>query len=249
MKNLPRTLVLKQLINHKDKVRRRASRILAPARSPPPDRPPPRISLTRCLPPNPRFTPLRNPLLSSRATRRTFVCTSRCASATSSAFSPPRSRTRTTRRSSPCTSRSWTRCGVWRIPRRSAFQPAHATLRNGIAAIGLCVPMLDLECPGADRLVDDLFEVMFQSVNPTNSSLVEEDVTKVLGTMLEEAEEMSPGTLGAILSAWCSPRAVKTRGARRRVRPRAQVREHPAARAAAFPRGCHQEQGRGEHVL
>ena len=47
--------------------------------------------------------------------------------------------------------------------------------------------MLDLECPGADRLVDDLFEVMFQSVNPTNSSLVEEDVTKVLGTMLEEA--------------------------------------------------------------
>ena len=89
-------------------------------------------------------------------------------------------------------------------PAASAFQPAHATLQN-VAAIGLCVPMLDLECPGADRLVDDLFEVMFQSVNPTNSSLVEEDVTKVLGTMLEEAEEVSPGTLGAILSRLVQP--------------------------------------------
>ena len=80
-------------------------------------------------------------------------------------------------------------------PGKEAFQPAHALLQN-VAAIGLLVPILDLTCPGADGLLSELFECLFESVNPTNSSLVEEDVTKVLGTMLEEAEDVSPEVLG-----------------------------------------------------
>ena len=41
-------------------------------------------------------------------------------------------------------------------PSAAAFQPAHALLQN-VAAIGLCVPMLDLECAGAESLVPQLF--------------------------------------------------------------------------------------------
>ena len=89
-------------------------------------------------------------------------------------------------------------------PSAAAFQPAHALLQN-VAAIGLCVPMLDLECAGAESLVPQLFEVLFAGVNPANSSLVEEDATKVLGTMLEEAEEVSPDVLGTILERLVQP--------------------------------------------
>lgn len=89
-------------------------------------------------------------------------------------------------------------------PGKEAFQPAHALLQN-VAAIGLLVPILDLTCPGADGLLSELFECLFESVNPTNSSLVEEDVTKVLGTMLEEAEDVSPEVLGVILERMVQP--------------------------------------------
>ena len=89
-------------------------------------------------------------------------------------------------------------------PGKEAFQPAHALLQN-VAAIGLLVPILDLTCPGADGLLSELFECLFESVNPTNSSLVEEDVTKVLGTMLEEAEDVSPEVLGVILEHMVQP--------------------------------------------
>jgi sister-chromatid-cohesion protein PDS5 len=89
-------------------------------------------------------------------------------------------------------------------PSAAAFQPAHALLQN-VATIGLCVPMLDLECPGAERLVPQLFEVLFAGVNPANSSLIEEDATKVLGTMLEEAEEVSPEVLTTILERLVQP--------------------------------------------
>jgi len=89
-------------------------------------------------------------------------------------------------------------------PSATAFQPAHALLQN-VATIGLCVPMLDLECSGAEKLVPRLFEVLFAGVNPANSSLVEEDATKVLGTMLEEAEEVSPEVLMTILERLVQP--------------------------------------------
>ena len=50
-------------------------------------------------------------------------------------------------------------------PSAAAFQPAHALLQN-VATIGLCVPMLDLECPGADRTGAELFEVLFAERQP-----------------------------------------------------------------------------------
>lgn len=89
-------------------------------------------------------------------------------------------------------------------PSTAAFQPAHALLQN-VATIGLCVPMLDLECPGAEGLVPQLFETLFAGVNPANSSLIEEDAMKVLGTMLEEAEEVSPEVLTTILERLVQP--------------------------------------------
>jgi sister-chromatid-cohesion protein PDS5 len=89
-------------------------------------------------------------------------------------------------------------------PTKSAFQCAHALLQN-IATIGLCVPMLDLECDGADGLVVELFQVLFETICPMNCSLVEEDVTKVLSTMLEEAEEVPPEVLHTILERLIQP--------------------------------------------
>ena len=44
--------------------------------------------------------------------------------------------------------------------------------------------MLDLECECAGALVVKLFQVLLDAVNPMNASLVEEDATKVLWTML-----------------------------------------------------------------
>jgi hypothetical protein len=32
------------------------------------------------------------------------------------------------------------------------------------AQIGLCVPMLDLECEGADDMVSELFKVLFETI-------------------------------------------------------------------------------------
>ena len=72
-------------------------------------------------------------------------------------------------------------------PSKSAFECAHALLQN-IAAIGLCVPMLDLEYEGSDASVPRLFSTLFDATNPSNASLVEEDVTKVLAIMIEEDE-------------------------------------------------------------
>jgi sister-chromatid-cohesion protein PDS5 len=46
--------------------------------------------------------------------------------------------------------------------------------------------MMDLECKGAEKLVPELFRVLFETISPDNASLIEEDVTKVLSTMLEE---------------------------------------------------------------
>jgi len=89
-------------------------------------------------------------------------------------------------------------------PSKSAFICAQALLQN-IATIGLCVPMLDLECEGADSLVVELFQVLFKTISPMNSPLVEEDVTKVLSTMLEEAEEVSPEVLHTILERLVQP--------------------------------------------
>ena len=89
-------------------------------------------------------------------------------------------------------------------PSKSTFECAHALLQN-IAAIGLCVPMLDLECEGADALVPQLFETLFDALNPSNAGLVEEDVTKVLAIMIEEDESTSPEVLHAVLERLIQP--------------------------------------------
>ena len=89
-------------------------------------------------------------------------------------------------------------------PSKSAFECAHALLQN-IAAIGLCVPMLDLECEGSDALVPRLFSTLFDATNPSNASLVEEDVTKVLAIMIEEDESTSPEVLHAVLERLIQP--------------------------------------------
>ena len=163
MKNLPRTLVLKQLINHKDKVRRRASRILAPARRP--LRSVPCRDSTRCLPPT-RVSPPRGPPLVALPAGRSSVRRA-CLSDVLRIFAPeePYENDETLK----SVYRVHGRDAVFGGSRGVAFQPAHAMPERRRHRSVL--PMLDLECPGADRLVDDLFEVMFQSVNPTNSSL------------------------------------------------------------------------------
>lgn len=66
------------------------------------------------------------------------------------------------------------------------FESAKSLLMN-IANIGLCVPMLDLECDGADTLVRDLFRVLLDAVNASNSTTVTEEISKVLTTMIEES--------------------------------------------------------------
>ena len=68
------------------------------------------------------------------------------------------------------------------------FEAAKSLLVN-IANIGLCVPMLDLECDGAETLVRDLFKVLMDSVNAANSTAVSEEISKVLATMIEESSD------------------------------------------------------------
>ena len=53
-------------------------------------------------------------------------------------------------------------------PSAAAFQPAHALLQN-VATIGLCVPMLDLECAGAELLTKSMTA---PAVRPFKSSQV-----------------------------------------------------------------------------
>ena len=65
--------------------------------------------------------------------------------------------------------------------------------------------MLDLECEGAGALVVKLFQVLLDAVNPMNASLVEEDATKVLWTMLEESEDVGPEILSAIMERLVQP--------------------------------------------
>ncbi len=66
------------------------------------------------------------------------------------------------------------------------FEAAKSLLVN-VANIGLCVPMLDLDCAGAETLVRDLFKVLLDSTNASNSTAVAEEVGKVLSTMIEES--------------------------------------------------------------
>ena len=68
------------------------------------------------------------------------------------------------------------------------FEAAKSLLVN-IANIGLCVPMLDLECDGAETLVRDLFKVLMDSVNAANSTAISEEISKVLATMIEESSD------------------------------------------------------------
>lgn len=68
------------------------------------------------------------------------------------------------------------------------FEIAKSLLLN-IANIGLCVPMLDLDCEGADDLVRDLFKVLLDATNSANATTVSEEVIKVLSTMIEESAD------------------------------------------------------------
>lgn len=68
------------------------------------------------------------------------------------------------------------------------FEAAKSLLVN-VANIGLCVPMLDLECAGAETLVRDLFKVLLDAVNAANSTTVTEEISKVLSTMIEESSD------------------------------------------------------------
>ena len=61
------------------------------------------------------------------------------------------------------------------------------------------------ECEGADALVPQLFETLFDALNPSNAGLVEEDVTKVLAIMIEEDESTSPEVLHAVLERLIQP--------------------------------------------
>ena len=145
MKNLPRTLVLKQLINHKDKVRRRASRILAPARSPPPDSSPAEdLADAVSLPPTRVSLPYKISLLSSaRFPQDVRLYVALCLSDVLRIFAPEEPyENDETLKSVYLAFMDAMRC--LEDPAASAFQPAHATLQN-VAAIGLCVPMLDRE--------------------------------------------------------------------------------------------------------
>ena len=66
--------------------------------------------------------------------------------------------------------------------------------------------MLDLECEGADALVPQLFETLFDALNPSKAGLVEEDVTKVSRyIMIEEDESTSPEVLHAVLERLIQP--------------------------------------------
>lgn len=68
------------------------------------------------------------------------------------------------------------------------FESAKSLLLN-VANIGLCVPMLDLDCDGAETLVQDLFKVLLDAVNATNATTVSEEIVKVLSTMIEESSD------------------------------------------------------------
>jgi len=72
------------------------------------------------------------------------------------------------------------------------FEIAKGLLMN-IANIGLCVPMLDLDCEGSEDLVRDLFKVLMDATNAANATTISEEVIKVLSTMIEEsADEDTP---------------------------------------------------------
>ena len=88
------------------------------------------------------------------------------------------------------------------------FEIAKSLLLN-IANVGLCVPMLDLDCEGADDLVRDLFKVLLDATNSANATTVSEEVIKVLSTMIEESADedvpVPPDVLYEVLSRLIDP--------------------------------------------